>query len=102
MTYNQTEQLHTTKPDHLIAAILTDTNYDLQSFKAALFNLPNAQAHAQANCKDLGYPIARSVTVDYSRWYYSADQDSGANYQFQASLERPYTATCYKRVRRNP
>ena len=61
-----------------------------------------AQAHAQANCKDLNYPIARSVTVDYSRWYYSADQDSGANYQFQASLERPYTATCYKRVRRNP
>ena len=57
-------------------------------------------ADARANCQDLGYPVTRSITMDNGRWYYSADQDSGANYQFKASLERPYTAACYKRVRR--
>ena len=73
-------------------AWFNDWNANLQSRIAA---------HAQANCQDLGYPVTRSITPSNERWYYSADQDSGANYQFQASIERPYRATCLKRVRRS-
>ena len=69
-----------------------DWNANLQSRVAA---------HAQANCQDLGYPVTRNIKLPTGRWYYSADQDSGANFQFQASIERPYRATCLKRVRRS-
>ena len=72
-------------------AWLNDWTANLQS---------RVKADARANCQDLGYPVTRSVTTGNGRWYYSADQDSGANYQFQASREFHYTATCYKRVRR--
>ena len=72
-------------------AWLNDWNANLQS---------RVEAAAQANCQDLGYPVTRNIKRHTGRYYYSADQDSGANYQFQASLERPYRATCLKRVRR--
>ena len=73
-------------------AWLNDWRNNLQSRVAA---------HARANCRDLGYSIARNITVDYEQWYYSDNQGSGGNFQFQASSERPYTATCLKRVRRS-
>ena len=72
-------------------AWLNDWSANLQS---------RVKAHARANCQDLGYPVTRSVTTGNGQWYYSDDQDSGANFQFKASREFPYTANCYKRVRR--
>ena len=72
-------------------AWLNDWSTNLQS---------RVKAHARANCEDLGYPVTRSVTMGNGRWYYSADQDSGTNFQFKASREFPYRATCLKRVRR--
>ena len=50
--------------DRKIAAILTDTNYDLQSFKAALFNLPNAK---DQNLKQLQDAFRRDISPD--KWY---------------------------------
>ena len=58
-------------------------------------------ADARAKCRALGYPTTRSIKDSGSSWfYYSEDLDGTANFQFKASYERPYTATCYKRVRR--
>lgn len=47
--------------DRKIAAILTDTNYDLQSFKAALFNLPNAK---DQNLKQLQDAFRREISPE--------------------------------------
>ena len=57
-------------------------------------------ADARAKCRELGYPQVRNIELDDGRYYYSANLDLGANFQFIASIERPYTATCRKRVRR--
>ena len=58
-------------------------------------------ADARAKCRALGYPTTRSIKDSgSSRFYYSKDLDGTANFQFKASYERPYTATCYKRFRR--
>ena len=59
-------------------------------------------ADARAKCRARGYSIARSIKDSgISRFYYSEDLDDGANFQFKASYEGPYTATCLKRVRRS-
>ena len=59
-------------------------------------------ADARAKCRARGYSIARSIKDSgISRFYYSEDLDDGADFQFKASYEGPYTATCLKRVRRS-
>ena len=58
-------------------------------------------ADARANCRARGYPVTRSIKDSgSSQFYYSEDLDDGASFQFKASYQAPYTATCYKRVRR--
>ena len=58
-------------------------------------------ADARAQCRARGYPQTRSIADSGNgEWYYSDDLDDGDDFQFKASLESPYTATCLKRVRR--
>ena len=49
--------------DRKIAAILTDTDYDRQSFRAILFNLPNAE---EQNLKELRDAFKRNI--DPEKW----------------------------------
>lgn len=49
--------------DRKIAAILTDTDYDQQSFRAVLFNLPNAE---EKNLKELRDAFKRDI--DPEKW----------------------------------
>ena len=71
-------------------------------YNAIVANLQSrVKADARAKCRDLGYSTTRSIKDSGSgQTYYSVDLDSTANFQFKASRERLYTATCYKRVRR--
>ena len=77
------------------------------SFGEAWFNdwvdnlRPRIAADARAKCREMGYSATpRDIELGGGRFYYSVDYDSGADFQFIASVERPYTATCRKRVRR--
>ena len=57
-------------------------------------------ADALAKCREMGYPKVRNIEMGGGRFYYGDNQASGGQFQFVASVERPYTATCRKRVRR--
>lgn len=58
-------------------------------------------AEARAKCRALGYSATpRDIELGNGRFYYGDNQGSGGQFQFVASVERPYTATCRKRVRR--
>ena len=58
-------------------------------------------ADARAQCRARGYSKARDIMDSgIDRFYYSEDLDDGPDFQFKASYESPYTATCLKRVRR--
>ncbi len=58
-------------------------------------------ADARAQCRARGYSKARDIMDSgNNRFYYSEDLDDGPDFQFKASYESPYTATCLKRVRR--
>ena len=72
-------------------------------YNAIVANLQgHIAADARAKCRARGYPTTRSIKDSGSgQTYYSKDLDDGPNFQFKASRERPYTATCYKRVRRS-
>ncbi len=62
---------------------------------------PRIAADARAKCREMGYSATpRDIELGTGRYYYSPDQDGGADFAFIASVERPYTATCRKRVRR--
>ena len=62
---------------------------------------PRIAADARAKCREMGYSATpRNIELGTGRYYYSDDQDDGADFSFIASVERPYTATCRKRVRR--
>ena len=58
-------------------------------------------ADARAKCRARGYPTTRSIEDSGPFFYFSEDLDGTANFQFKASHEHPYTATCLKRVRRS-
>ena len=58
-------------------------------------------ADARAKCRARGYPTTRSIVASSIQPnYYSEDMDDAVAFQFKASIENPYTATCLKRVRR--
>ncbi len=58
-------------------------------------------ADARAKCRARGYSTTRSIVASSIQPnYYSEDMDDGVAFQFKASIENPYTATCAKRVRR--
>ena len=81
---------------------ITNTNNGRDYFNDWADNLrPRIAADARAKCRELGYSATpRDIELGNGRFYYSPDQDAGAGFQFIAIPERPYTATCRKRVRR--
>ncbi len=79
---------------------ITNTNSGQAWFNDWADNLQSRiAADARAKCRELGYSQVRNIELDDGRFYhYSLEPATG--FQFIASIERPYTATCRKRVRR--